>query len=237
MIRNLEEHHDGGEFPESFVGSFEGYDGHTRQSYTFGTTNLYLFISLHKTRSLVAPTTPPNSPRRQDPRAITFNIPAQVSRWSQLSITLTPQHQRFMEPVSPRTPQRTRVREPMPSSITHSAPSTPTGGRSARSGNARRQPALHLPSQPSAPSVTRSHRTPSHSSGSSSRNTRHGAAHAARYVIPPMPRITDPVYPVVNGFVHPLANEDGFTPHMGTGEYGYYGVTRGLQLGVFYDTW
>jgi hypothetical protein len=62
-------------------------------------------------------------------------------------------------------------------------------------------------------------------------------AEAARYVIPPRLTILDPIHPPVPGSCHPLADEHGYTPHMGKGRYRYYVVTKGIQIGVFYDLW
>jgi hypothetical protein len=149
---------------------------------------------------------------------VAFNVPAEVTQWSQLSFTLTPHHPRVRGPVSA---QRTR-----------SAPPTPSGARSSRPSSGRQPPVLHVPSQPSTQPYRS--RPSGRSTASSSRNAR---AEAARYVIPPRPTILDPIHPPVPGFCHPLADEYGDTPHMGKGKYGYYGVTEGLQIGVFYDLW
>jgi hypothetical protein len=149
---------------------------------------------------------------------VAFNMPAEVTQWSQLSITLTPHHPRVRGPVSA---QRTR-----------SAPSTPSGARSSRPSSGRQPPVLHVPSQPSA-QPNRS-RPSGRSTASSSRSAR---AEAARYVIPPRPTIVDPIYPPVPGSCHPLADEYGYTPHMPKGQHRYYGVTKGTQIGVFYDLW
>ena len=145
---------------------------------------------------------------------VAFNMPAEVTQWSQLSFTLTPRHP--------------HVRGPISAQSTHSAPSTPSGAKSSRPPSGRQPPVFHVPSQPSA--------QPNHSwpSGRSSWNAR---AEAAHYVIPPRPTILDPIYPPVPGFRHPLADEYGNTPHMGKGKHGYYGVTKGIQIGVFYDLW
>src|SRR5882762_42766 len=149
---------------------------------------------------------------------VAFNVPAEVTQWSQLSITLTPHH--------------SRVREPVSAQRTHSAPPTPSGTRSSRPSLGRQPPVLHVPSQPSAqPNHSRSS---GRSTASSSRNAR---AEAAHYVIPPRPTILDPIYPPVPGSCHPLADEYGYTLHMARGRHGYYGVTRGIQIGVFYDLW
>ncbi|KIM81093.1 hypothetical protein PILCRDRAFT_9124 [Piloderma croceum F 1598] len=184
----------------SFVVCAEGYDGETRQSFAF--------------------VTPPTTPRREQstPMTVAFNVPAEVTQWSQLSFTLTPHHP--------------CVRGPVSAQRTHSAPPTPSGARSSRPSSGRQPPVLHVPSQPLA-QPNRS-RLSGRSTASSSQNTR---AEAACYVIPPRPTILDPIHPPVPGFCHPLANEYGHTPHMGKGKHGYYSVTKGLQIGVFYDLW